>query len=328
MRWVREKPIRTGFHELQLHWIENLLVKPGVRPDGTNQNMFRQDFLNIFHYSNRDSGNQFEIHANNDQLTNSLLGNVKSRRSRRTIDESVRELVEQIAQSLIYHDRAYFYLHKNDEEFHIVPHSSECIFSLAGILVQYVPRRLEKHWDREDVLRERELRILDRRTTIHFSWPRAVYQKIQAQNKILAVIDKYDGSVALKFQSQVTHENPNPTNVFDFKKWEAKHDLALFRATRLTGWHARKHHHPRKSDFFDCIRRIRFRRMQLSLRDDLLNQLGRELTRVGREYWPSYRISISPSEILPRVAELDDLERRLIQEEASFTEVMNYCLEK
>lgn len=80
------------------------------------------------------------------------------------------------------------------------------------------------------------------------------------------------------------------------------------------------------SDFFDLHRRIRFRRNQLVLRDDILNQIGSELTRVGREYDGGYSFGIAPTATLPRVDQIDDLESRLKREEISFTEVINFCL--
>ncbi|CAN0599911.1 unnamed protein product, partial [Ectocarpus sp. 12 AP-2014] len=139
--------------------------------------------------------------------------------------------------------------------------------------------------------------------------------------------DNHQGT-STSFFPQATHENPNPQNYFDFRVWREVEDRALYRATRKTGWNGRKHDATKRSDFFDCFRRLRFRRNQLMLRDDLLEQLGDELSRVGRYYEWGFRIKISPTDALPSVEELDELTAKLSREEVGFSQVLDFCFKR
>ncbi len=328
MRFVKSEPMRSRYHETRLNWIDRLLVRTYDREGGLNQNMFREDFLNIFLHGTPRSGKLFDIKTNNYKLTHRLLNNVQTRYDFGSIDENLVHLIEEIAQSFMYFGRAFYYLHDDNEkdETKIVSYSSESIFRFAGKTIQYIPNRVDRNWDREDVTTGRELRFLDAQKILYFRWPASIRGNIMSLNKVLATLDKYDSSVALKFQSQVTHDNPNPRNYFEFKKWHTIHDLVLFKATKKIGWSARKYDSSKKSDFFDCHRWILFRRLQLELRDHTLNQLSKQLSRVGKNYCPNYKIDILATNKLPSIAHLDDLEARLIREEASFDEVIDYCI--
>jgi len=328
MRFVKGEPVRSGYNETQLNWIDRLFVRTYEREDGLNQNMFREDFLGIFHHTNRRSANLFDIKSNNDKLTHRLLHNVQTRDNPQSIGRNLVSLIEEIAQSLMWYGRAFYYLHDDREkdETNIVSYSSESIFRFAGKTIQYHPNRVQRNWDREDVTTGRELRLLDDQKILFFRWPASIHRKITIQNKVLATLDKYGNSVPLKFQPQITHDNPNPWNYFDFKKWHTAHDFALYKATQQTGWNARKQDSSKKSDFFDCHRCIRFRRLQLSLLDHILNQLSKQLSRVGQSYWPNFKIDILATNKLPSITHLDNLEARLIREEASFDEVIDYCI--
>src|SRR5690554_8076701 len=78
--------------------------------------MFDEDFARLFRSMNRRSGNLFDIVSNDEELTQKLLGNIKTRYAPHSVDETIRELVEEIAQSLIWSGRAYFFLHDRSEE--------------------------------------------------------------------------------------------------------------------------------------------------------------------------------------------------------------------
>jgi len=84
----------------------------------------------------------------------------------------------------------------------------------------------------------------------------------------------------------------------------------------------------KRSDFFDCVRLLRFRRLQLSMRDVILQQLSSELCRVGREYNPQFRITVRLSDNLQTVAQVDGIASKLEREEVSFTEVIDFCFAK
>lgn len=198
------------------------------------------------------------------------------------------------------------------------------VSKLLGVTFQWVPRHTERNWDQDDEEKPREVRLLDGHTVLHFTMPKMLRRILRAQNRNLATIDRHRFE-ATNFHPQATHEDPNPTNYFDFRVWRDNQDQALYRSTRQTGWNGRKYDGSKRSDFFDFYRQIRFRRNQPLLRDNILHQISSELTRVGREYDASYTVSIASTDELPKVAHLDDLEARLSREEASFTEVIDFC---
>jgi hypothetical protein len=289
--------------------------------------MFREDFLNIFHHGNGRSGKSFDIETNDNDLAARLLTNVETRDRRGRADERLLGLIEEIAQSLVWYGRAFYFIRDHDgrDEIDIISMSSENIFKIAGNIIQYCPSRLEGRGDGGEDRTSREVRFLDRRKILHFTWPASVRRKITSQNKVLVTLDKHDSAVAIGFQPQVTHENPNPHTNFDFKQWREAHDLALYRATRETGWNGRKYDSEKRSDFFDCHRLIRFRRMQLSIRDNILTQLSSELTKAGRHYSENFRMEVSTTDQLPSISQLDAMEASLSREELSFKEVIEFC---
>lgn len=327
MKIVRSKPMhRHHFHDMHIGFFDWLLIKSEREKPGSTRRMFDEDFGRLFRSLIRQSGNLFHVSSNDDELTQKLLGNVKTRYARHRVDETIRELVQEIAQSLIWFGTAYYFLHDDLENgnVHVVSFSSTGVVRLFGTHIQWVPKRTKRHWDRDDEELPREIRILDSTKVMRFEMPRPIKRMLSAQNRTLTVLDQHKFGVT-DFHSQATHENPNPTNHFDFRVWSDTQEDALYRATRGTGWTGRKYDTSKRSDFFDCYRLIRFRRNQLMLRDDILRQLGVELSRVGRGYNAEYSVEISGTEELPSVEQLDELEARLSREDASFTEVIDYC---
>lgn len=329
MKIVKVAPFNQ-YHVDNVHltFIDKLFIKPKHGELSFNRNMFDEDFARIFRSVSRRSDNLFSVESNNDELIQRLFGNIRTRYGSKHIDEAVRELVEEIAQSLIRYGTAYYFLHDTfeQEEIHIAPFSAFGVFYFFKMYFQLVPKRWERHWDSDDKEFPRELRILDWTKLMHFSMPRSIRRMLSKQNRILAVLDKhqYDGA---GFFPKATYENPHPKNDFDFRIWRDKQERVLHRATRETGWDGRNNS-SKCSDFFICHRLIRFRRNQLILRDHILDQLSNEFTRVGRQYNAEFYVAISPTNILPKVDKLNDLEARLLREEVSFTEVLDICYER
>lgn len=327
MKIFKSEPIpRYHVHDVHLGFIDRLLVETKRESPDFNRQMFDEDFVGLFHSMNGRSGNLFEIVSNDDELIQKLVSNVKTRYAPHPVDESIRKLVEEIAQSLIRFGRAYYFLHDDieQEEIRVASFSSDGVVRLFGMYIQWVPKRMERHWDRDDEELPREIRILDAAKIMRFDMPTSIKRMLSAQNRTLAVLDKHQFWGAKNY-SQATHENPNPTNYFDFRVWRDTLDRALYRATRSTGWNGRKYDSSKHSDFFDCHRLIRFRRNQLLLRDDILNQLSRELSRVGKSYKVEFSVEISGTDQLPSVAHLNELEVRLAHEEVTFKEIIDYC---
>jgi O6-methylguanine-DNA--protein-cysteine methyltransferase len=327
MKIFRAKPLHQHhFHDQKTSLVDGLFVKREHREPGLNHEMFNQDFASLFHSMNYQNGYLFEIVSNDDELMQKLLGNVKTRYAPHPTDETIREFVEEIAQSLIWYGRAYYFAHDDteQEEIHIAPFSSSGVMRLFGTHIQWVPKRRESHWDRDDEELPREIRILDAAKVLRFDMPRSIKRMLAKQNRILTALDKHQFGET-HFYPQATHENPTPTNHFDFQAWKDTQEYALYRATRGTGWNGRKYGSSKRSDFFDCHRLIRFQRNQLLLRDDILNQLGNELSRVGKGYKTGFSVEISGTDELPNITYLNELEERLAREEVGFNEVMDYC---
>lgn len=330
MKIFRAEPLhRHQFQDVHLGLIDRLFVKIERERPGFNRGMFDEDFANLFSSVNHRSGNLFDIVSNNEDITQKLLANIKTRFAPYSVDETIRELVEDIAQSLIWSGSAYFFLHDDTEQekIHVASFSSYGVVRLFGTHIQWVPKRRERHWERDDEELPRELRILDAAKVMRFDMPTPIKRMLSAQNRTLAVLDKHQFGEA-NFLSQATHENPNPTNHFDFRVWRDTQERALYRATRRTGWKGRKYDSTKCSDFFDCHRLIRFRRNQLLLRDDILNQLSGEFSRVGKGYKAEFSVEISGTDELPNVAHLNELEARLAREEVTFNEIIDYCYER
>lgn len=327
MKIFRAEPMpQHNFHDVHLGFIDRLLIKSEHERPNFNRRMFDEDFAGLFHLMNHRSGNIFEIVSNDDELMQKLLGNVKTRYATHPVDETILKLVKEIAQSLIWFGRAYYFIHDDTEQekIHVVSFNSGGVVRLFGKYIQWVPKRWERHWDRDDEELPREIRILDAVKLMRFDMPTRIKRMLSAQNRTLAVLDKHQFGEG-NFHSQATHENPNPTNHFDFSVWRDTQERALYRSTRKTGWNGRKYESTKRSDFFDCHRLIRFRRNQLLLRDDILNQLSGELSRVGKDYKAKFSVEISGTDELPSVAYLNELEMMLAREEVGFNEIIDYC---
>ena len=181
------------FDEARLGLVDRLFIKiEEDRPD-LNRRMFEEDFSGIFNYANRHSGRLFEISSNDEELTERLLSNVQTRYGPHHVDETVREWVEDIAQSLVWVGAAYYSL-KDDAErddIHIASFASSGVKHLFGTHIQWVPKRTVRHWDRDDEEVPREIRILDSSKVMCFVTPRAIKRMLSLQNGTLAVIEHH-----------------------------------------------------------------------------------------------------------------------------------------
>lgn len=295
------------------------------RPD-FNQRMFNEDFSRIFKTTDQRNERLFEVSSSDEDLTVRLLANVHTRFRRRHIDEIIREWLSEIAQRLIRHGRAYYYIREDEagDGIHVTPFGPSGVVRVLGATLQWVPKRTELHFDRESEEIPREIRLLDLRKTIRFELPKSICQILVVQNKTLAALDAHQFHSTDSFP-QATHDNPNPTNHFDYSAWRETQEQALYRSTRASGWNGRKHDSSKRSDFFDCHRMIRFRRNQLILRDAMLQQLSAELTKAGRAFSPRYSFKVSGTHTLSSLAQLDELNKRLIREEVGFREIVDFC---
>jgi hypothetical protein len=328
MKIFRAEPSqRHHFGGEKIDLIDSLFVKREEQKLGFNRRMFDEDFSRLFNSMSCRGSNLFEIASNDDKLMQKLLGNVKARYGRHSVDGTMCELVQEIAQSLICFGRAYYFLHEETEreDVHVASFSTGGVMRLFGTHIQWVTKCRERHFNLVDEELPREIRILDASKVMRIDMPTAIKRMLSTQNRILTALDKHQ-SEAIDFQSKATYETPNPANHFDFRFWRDTRERALYRATRSTGWNGRKYDSSKCSAFFNCHQLIRFRRNQLLLRDDILNQLSVGLSRIGKGYNAEFLVKISGTSELPSVAHLNELEVRLTREEVGFNEIIDYCL--
>lgn len=309
-----------------IEFVDSLLIRRQRQEPGLNRRMFDEDFSRLFHFMAAQSDDFLTLVSNDDQLVRKLLEDVKARYACHSIDETIRNLAEEIAQSLIWFGRAYYFLHDDtaQDKIHLTLFRSGGIVKLFNMYVQWVPKHRERDWIREDKEHPREVRILNSSKIMRFVMPKSIKRMLSAQNRTLDTLDRnqYSGH---NFLPLATHENPSPTVTFDFNAWKDTQEQALFRGTQGTGWNARKYDSSKRSDFFDCYRLIRFRRNQLFLRDDIFEQLSNELSRVGKEYREGFSVQVSASDRLASIDHLNELENRLEREEVGFREIIDYC---
>ena len=334
MKIVRaRRPHLYNFHEENFGIIDKLLIKARRERSELirhNRRMFDEDFARIFSLLNQRGGSLFDINSNNEDLAARLLGSVTTRHGLHLAGDTIKNMVEDIAESLVWFGDSYYFLTDDQERKEIYVTSkfaADRIFHFIGMYFQLLPKRCDRQRNKGDRELPREFRILDRSRLMHFRLPKPIKRMLSAQNLILASIDNHQDSDT-KFFAQATPENPNRQYDFDFRKWRDTQDHVLYRATRKTGWNSRKYDSSKTSDFFDCHRLIRFRRNQLKLRDGILEQLSSEFTRVGKQYKTGFDFTVTPTSALPTVADLDDLEARLLREEAGLAEVKDFCLKR
>ena len=311
--------------ECKIESIDKLFIKSKKNSKTFYRRMFDEDFARIFRSKSRRENDLFEILTNDEKITQNLLGSIKTRYRPRQIQEVILRLVEEIAQQLIWGEKAFYYLYENldEETFHIVPLSSVGVICLFGAEIQWVPKRIENYFDRDDKELPREIRILDSAKIMRFKIPSSIKRILSAQNKVLAMIDKYQYEPR-NFHPQPTHLNPHPTIYFDFQAWKDTQDRILYRATRRTGWNCRKSDSSKRSDFFVCHRMIRFRRNQIMLVEDILHQLSSQLTSIGKTFKSDFSIKIASANVAPSVEHLNSLEKKLEKEEVNFSEIVDY----
>lgn len=295
---------------------------------GFYQNMFNEDFSSIFHYSSSQYENIFEVVTNDDELIRTLLGYVETEYSKTPVNEILLEMVKEIAQSLVWFGRVFYFFHDSVdyEKPRIDSLDSAGVARFFGIYLQWIPKRKEKYSNRSEEY-SREIRILDASKLMRFDLPKPLKCMLLEQNRTLSIIDKHHG-YASNYIAKAMNKTTDQTNYFDFGVWEKIQKRALYRATLGTGWNCRDYNYSKASDFFYCHRMIRFRRNQLLLRDGILKQLSSELSKVGKSHNTEFSVNISCSEALPSIAHLDELEVRLEREDVGFDEISDYCLKR
>jgi len=329
MKISRDRPLVLRGDNSDWNWIERRLFARRRAERSFYQHMFREDMLLGFSVMGSREAPPFQLESTSPELTEQLLTKV-TRRYRPRLQELLVELVGEIAESFLARGKSFYWVMHDQKGWpsRLIDISNQRVFSFFSHVIQYSPPGRKLLDDYSEVSSQREIRVLDRRRLLIFKLPRPIWLKIARQNRVLRALDNSGSRVPIAFQPKVTHENPNVTTHFNFAQWRTLQDFALYRGTRETGWNGRTSNDEKRSDFFDCVRLLRFRRLQLSLRDAILQQLSTELCRVGREYDPQFCITIRASDNLQSIAQLDEIVSKLEREEVSFTEVIDFCFAK
>ncbi|HDS5323074.1 TPA: hypothetical protein QHY99_001525 [Klebsiella aerogenes] len=308
------------------NFIESWFIRTGYTQPTFHRGMFDEDFSRVFYSSRHLDGRIFVVDSNDNDLVEQLLGNAQTRHRATSIDETIREMTEEIARTLIGLNKCYYFLHESTDSNNrrLAYFSGNGVFRILNQYIQLVPKRIEKYWERDDEEHVRELRLLDKNKIMYFSMPAIIKKLLSKQNRILTFLDKYQYD-NVRFFPKATYEDPSPKNYFDFKVWKNSHDFVLYRATRETGWNGRKYNSPMCSDVFNCHRLLRFRKNQIIFRDNILQQLGQQLTKIGRQFNSKFYIVISGSELLTSLTNLNEVEDRLEREEITFSEIIDFC---
>lgn len=330
MKFTNGDPIpHYHLYNEDIGFLDRLLINQRRQFEGVNQRMFDEDFARIFNVSINREASVFEVKSSHDELVNRLLENVRSRYQRHSADKTIRQMVEDIARSLLGSGVAYYSVQDDiaKDEIYITPISASGVFNIGKMYFQFLPKRNERLWDLSNQVLGRELRLLDRKKLMRFRLPRGLRSILIYQESLLAALDKSEPT-SMNYFPKATYENPNPRNDFDFRVWNEVRDSAFYRATSKTGWNGRRQDSEKRSGFFNCYRLIRFRKKQVFLRDRVLEQLSNELTRVGQRYQADFSICIFPKKILLSLSDLQELEVRLMREEVSFSEVIDFCYQR
>lgn len=326
MKVSRKAPSHLLNYELSLSSIEERFFETPERMGNMNQNMFHDDFRNMFVGSTRRNADIFDITSNNEEIQERLISSF-TRGARHSRDERVlQELLEEVTQDLLYYGKAAYFLHDSDKNEQVLrPLRSSMVFKILGFVFQYLPKRVEINCGGNHVVHGREIRILDNKRVLLFNWPKSVLKKINAQNRILKSIDQYAYDAVIKHTPQPTHENPNPKNYFNFSVWRDIQDYAFFQATKDTGWDGRKSSETKLSDFFVCHRLIRFRKLQIELCNNILSSLSKQLTKIGKQNASDFEINIVLNNDYHSIKKLNELDFSLKSEKVNFSEVIDYC---
>ena len=111
MKISKSRPL-LHFHNREAHlgFLDRIFVRDEGRELGFNRRMFDEDFSSIFHYSNRRSGALFDVATSNQEVTERLLASIDTQYGPHGSDETILKWVEEIAESLIWSGKAYYYL--------------------------------------------------------------------------------------------------------------------------------------------------------------------------------------------------------------------------
>ncbi|EFN9004921.1 hypothetical protein D6P02_16920, partial [Escherichia coli] len=100
----------------QLSFVDRLLTKSKNERPGFYQRMFYEDFARVFNFVNHGDTNLFQVETNDEELIRKMFGNLQARYRKYSVDETIRELVEAVAQSLIWQGTAYYFVQNVPEQ--------------------------------------------------------------------------------------------------------------------------------------------------------------------------------------------------------------------
>lgn len=328
MKLTRGKP-PEWFPPVKPSGIERLILSEPI--DGFRSqyvHMFLQDLEHLVPLgSRRERDAYFELVSNDRSLAEQILAALDRQYNSRHVGDALRHFLSSTAMELFYSGHSIVQISAKFEnnEWNVSslhPNSSR-IVSIGSMLIQVLPER-EAHRSRGDSeTLPKELRILDHKDLLRIELPSNLKRRRKRLIKRLRLLSEISYPDTEKLFPKTTLENPTPkNNPWDFSVFRRNWEIALFRATRETGWNARDYSGEEKSDFFTSVWRLRFRKFQAALRIEIVRQLNEQIPRIVRQVNPDFSMTIREQGMLTP-AELTEMERQLYAGEISFKTVID-----
>jgi hypothetical protein len=290
--------------------------------------MFLQDVQHLVPVSSRqERETYFELETNDKPLAIKVMAALDRQYHSRHFADALSDFLSSTATELFYEGQIIIDLKADYTDFEwkvtsLKPSASQ-IASIGPLLVQFLPERENSSFGEDLKTLPSEIRILDQKTLLRIELPANLKR---LRTKLLKRLDLLSGLAypdIEKLFPRTSLENPNPrSNAFDFFMFKKNFDVALFQTIRETGWMARDYTGDEKSDFLTSVWRLRFRKLQASLRMDIIRQLNEQIPKIIRHFNPDFEMAIMEQGMLTP-ADLDDMERQLYEGEISFKEVID-----
>lgn len=329
--FAKQKPVWVRNHQPQ--GIERFFLRDKFRAfDNFYVHMFLQDCSQMVPYRRLEEGKgRFAINSNNPDLAQQIMRSLGTRHSRANADDILRSLCEEVTQALLVSGRALYTFEVEEKdstlEFGFSRIKASYIFKIFGSYFQYAPAEQYSWPDEKNDTKKARFLNLDDSMVLSFQLPISLRYKLKSMMRKLSKLSDWKNPNLELMYRQPTLENPNPeSGPFDFQEFRKKLDIALFRSIEFTGWSARDYDGKKQSDFFHCVRHLRFRRFQARIRDLFLEQLSAQLQSAVRQYEPDFDFQILPDNLLTNEI-IDQMAADLESGKLAFSKLIDETLE-
>lgn len=290
--------------------------------------MFLQDVQHLVPFGSRDERDGcFELETNDRSLATKVIAALDQQYNSHRLADALRHFLSSTVMDLFYSGSTTIELRALYDDFEwkvtSLHPSAARILSIGPILLQVLPERESRSYNRASETLPSELRFLNQKNILRIEPPRNLKRLRKRLMKRLRLLSDLSYPDTEQLLPQTSLENPNPRgSSFDFKAFRSNFNIALFQSIRETGWTARDYSGEEKSDFFTCVWRLRFRKFQALLRMEIIRQLNEQLPRIVQLANPDFQMRIQEQGMLT-LDDLNEMERQLYAGEVSFREVID-----